>query len=940
MKKLILLFLVSALLPAWAQGASVFRFNGQCTLDSTTVSAVPSTPTLVSNGCSVKVLDTGTANLSSICSDGLDPCTAKANPFTADSDGRFFFYALSAGYDIELTGGTPTIGTVTLTGEQIGIEELIKALTDAKRFYDIRSFGATADDATDDDLSEIQAAIDQANSDGGGTVFIPVGTFDVLPSGDATTCIEIKDNVSLLGDGRESIIRAKASAGVYGALFCDKSNAHKHVKFVNFTLDNNIANNLNTAGSTSGIEQHLIRFFGATTQVWVEGMWFYYSGANALHLNNVGVSDLQIRGNYFEYVRDTGGSGHDNTAIYTQGKRVVIDGNTIKGLRVPAGGGTAINGSAVAGIEAHGGPATVSNNQIIETSACLIGVSYSTASAEQDVNDLAFIGNTCDGVGEGIRLVSIDTRNLRNVTVVGNVIDIEQVTWDLNASQGIFLQWLSSGIGGDFENVVISGNTIRFQDSGVGRAGLAESATCAICVNPLGNVNNVLIKGNQVYRAPLRGMRIGNVANSNIKSNIIVRGNTFVDYGQNKLASASFRQGISTEGVLTGLEITDNYFRLTSADEIDVPAISMISESGSTIYTLPCIIRENIGAEVSTLDANAECEFDDTGQKKVHIVSGVTSFVPDDDGTYLDGDLLTENDAFAILHAVTTRGTVGTLAGVTGTIGAASDVIVVNTVPATLKIGEIVEVNASGTLHKILRIVGLSVKTDTTHGAGATGNVLYKDPVVAIAGQGPIQKRHQSVTSSPYNVNDQDFGLSVNAASGAITVNLQDGTANFGRLLFICKIDSTANSVTIDAAGADTINGSATRVLITSDECVLIQSSGTIWRVFALAQKEALFKTHVSITTTPYAVVNTDFGINVNAAAGAAVVDLPDSTTDFGRVLYICKVDGTGNTVTIDAAGSDTINAAGTKVLSTTEHCVQIHSTGGIWRIFGEFGEP
>lgn len=72
------------------------RFNGYGRILATGAPAV---------SCTVTIYDVGTANLSTIFSDDLASPTAKANPFTAGTDGFFFFYAASAEYDINLSGG-------------------------------------------------------------------------------------------------------------------------------------------------------------------------------------------------------------------------------------------------------------------------------------------------------------------------------------------------------------------------------------------------------------------------------------------------------------------------------------------------------------------------------------------------------------------------------------------------------------------------------------------------------------------------------------------------------------------------------------------------------------------------------------------------------------------------------------------------------------------
>lgn len=56
-------------------------------------------------GATITVFDHGTTNLSSLCSDNLNPCTTAANPQTASlTDASFGFYVVSGEYDIRVSG--------------------------------------------------------------------------------------------------------------------------------------------------------------------------------------------------------------------------------------------------------------------------------------------------------------------------------------------------------------------------------------------------------------------------------------------------------------------------------------------------------------------------------------------------------------------------------------------------------------------------------------------------------------------------------------------------------------------------------------------------------------------------------------------------------------------------------------------------------------------
>jgi hypothetical protein len=57
-------------------------------------------------GATITVYNTGTFNLALIYDDDLPTPTAKANPFIADSNGYFFFYAAAGEYDIRISGGS------------------------------------------------------------------------------------------------------------------------------------------------------------------------------------------------------------------------------------------------------------------------------------------------------------------------------------------------------------------------------------------------------------------------------------------------------------------------------------------------------------------------------------------------------------------------------------------------------------------------------------------------------------------------------------------------------------------------------------------------------------------------------------------------------------------------------------------------------------------
>ena len=73
--------------------------------------------------------------------------------------------------------------------------------------------------------------------------------------------------------------------------------------------------------------------------------------------------------------------------------------------------------------------------------------------------------------------------------------------------------------------------------------------------------------------------------------------------------------------------------------------------------------------------------------------------------------------------------------------------------------------------------------------------------------------------------------------------------------------------------------------------------------------------------------------VGVDASGGARTITLPTASGIAGRTYSIIKTDSSANTVTVDGAGSETINGATTKVLSAQYAGITIISTGSAWLI-------
>jgi hypothetical protein len=105
------------------------------------------------------------------------------------------------------------------------------------------------------------------------------------------------------------------------------------------------------------------------------------------------------------------------------------------------------------------------------------------------------------------------------------------------------------------------------------------------------------------------------------------------------------------------------------------------------------------------------------------------------------------------------------------------------------------------------------------------GNLFCTNIYPGLMPQGPVT----NVTSGPYTVTDNDYVILVDATTAAITVNLPTAVGRLGRIFNIKRINTNANSVIIDAAGAEVIDNTATKTLVLPYTAVTLYSDNVKW---------------------------------------------------------------------------------------------------------------
>jgi hypothetical protein len=93
-----------------------------------------------------------------------------------------------------------------------------------------------------------------------------------------------------------------------------------------------------------------------------------------------------------------------------------------------------------------------------------------------------------------------------------------------------------------------------------------------------------------------------------------------------------------------------------------------------------------------------------------------------------------------------------------------------------------------------------------------------------------IQLPTTSVTSA-YTATSGDYTILCNATSGAFTVTLPLAKPNTYKVYIIKKTDVSANAVTIDGNGAETIDGATTQSLSSQYATKTLHCDGTEWHI-------------------------------------------------------------------------------------------------------------
>lgn len=195
--------------------------------------------------------------------------------------------------------------------------------------------------------------------------------------------------------------------------------------------------------------------------------------------------------------------------------------------------------------------------------------------------------------------------------------------------------------------------------------------------------------------------------------------------------------------------------------------------------------------------------------------------------------------------------------------------------------------------------------------------------------------------------------IACDASGGGFTVTLPSAPADKSRI-FIKKIDTSANTVTINRGGGTDVfekTGGATSLTLSltgASVLLIYNSSAGVWYAQysqALSTLDTRFLALNLITavkTTTYTAAAGEY-VPCDATSGGFTVTLPTAPAD-GSMITVKKTDSSSNVVTISRGGSDVFNASGGATsVSLTRQGQGIRlvykATGAIWYVLDHISD-
>lgn len=472
--------------------------------------------------------------------------------------------------DLNVTVGENVTAIDSIDDELKNVNEKISNIG----LVNILDFGAKTDVGFDN-IDAINAAIDYAKSQGGGTVFVPAGTFWVNPTGTEHKIV-IKTGVNLLGTGASSIIKViNNNTGFFYMLSSDNSDENSieiedTIYIEKITFDSNTKGNPVAPSSTSpdySLSRSIFGLYSPHSFV-ISECRFEYGGVHAMIVVNYrNGRKITIKDNYFHFNINQSVVGYvnfDNTACYIGSKNHTVRDNVF----ISDYTGTDKNATAVTAIESHYNHGKILNNTTVNYRQGLLLTGGDEAVKSPSDVQRTIMGNHFLNCASGIGIWPNEHHYSTNIA--NNIIYInfeDRHLGDQTNVAGISLGDRNYGGPTTIMDTLITNNQIVYQITKSYTSTLNEDDPMGFAIGMPNTINgettisNLIIRGNLIKNTPRAPINFSGNSKSGPLSNIVIEDNNFVNSIWDKKLNTNKKVFVTTSMLnLKGFKCINNNF--------------------------------------------------------------------------------------------------------------------------------------------------------------------------------------------------------------------------------------------------------------------------------------------------------------------------------------------------------------------------------------------